>query len=187
MTAQKTRILPYKGTSHARLSELIEKSQPLALPLFSQFGFKYLEAVPGGQEGATRVTAIHSIGNVYQSDEIELNYTRLSLDVLKDLPHGEILGFEDVAYPTSTHRILDKINHALGLDLVESEVEDTPLAAAPEKMPVTITSKSLLWLPGTYLFNMRYTPADSRITSGGEFRITNTGRIRIISIKQKRN
>lgn len=144
------RIKPYQGTSYERLSTLIRNAQKPALPKSVTFVFESLVG-----EVDSEVTSIVAVAKVNKRvDPAEtLQYTRLSLGVLFHLPVGELLPFGQMSFPTTVHAILPLINEALGLNLIPEELEDTELPTIPVNgLPLTVTSVSLAWLPGTYLF-----------------------------------
>lgn len=175
------RVKPYKGQSLARLIKLIKDAQPFPFPQTATIEL----GVPttGAGEGITEIDATAVISQDKRQPTVGLTYIRLSLDVLKNLPEGEILSFDDVVFPTSTHKILDVINHRLGLDLLATEVEDTDLPTRPSEMPVRILEGNYAWIPGLYHFPMLHIPSTARITMDNSLRVTQSGRIRIISVK----
>lgn len=182
MPEQAERVKPYKGQSLARLIELIENAQPIPLPQQAT-----LELGIPTAEDAAGTTGVDAVVIIPQDDRlpaVKLTYIRLSLDVLKDLPAGELLDFDDVVYPTSTHKILDIINDRLGLDLLAEEVEDIDLPTAPLEMPVKILEGNYAWIPGLYYFPLLNLPNGVRTTMDNNVRVTQTGFIRIISTKQ---
>lgn len=148
-----SRIKPYKGTSQARLSQLIRSAQSPALPSNVNFDFGAPTAGSAPVEGSTTVSAeAYSTGR--RDQPVDINYKRLSVDALKRLPSGELVPFDPIIFPTSVHAILPQINAALGLDLVTSELEDTVLPSIPVNgLTLTVTEASLAWLPGEYFFS----------------------------------
>ncbi|BAW19128.1 hypothetical protein [Ralstonia phage RP31] len=151
-----SRIKPYAGTSQARLSQLIRSAQQPVLPSAVNFNFGAPELGSAPVEGSTTVQA-EAYTTTRQDEPLAINYKRLSFDALKRLPPGELVPFDPITFPTTVHAILPQINAGLGLDLVTSEVEDTPLDTLPiNGITVTITDTSLAWLPGDYFFP--YTP-----------------------------
>lgn len=182
MPEQAERVKPYKGESLARLIKLITDAQPFPLPQQVKLELGIPEAE--GDEGVTGVDAIAVISQDNTQPAVRLQYIRLSLDVLKNLPEGEILSFNDVVFPTSTHKILDIINDRLGLDLLATEVEDIDLPTRPDEMPVRILEGNYAWIPGLHHFPLLSIPSTARITMTRDLRITQDGRIRIISVKQ---
>lgn len=183
MTEVKERIAPYKGTSHDRLCALIKEAQILPMPPTVTFTFTEPVDEPSYGDGGTSVGMEFHIPPSYTSQQVAISYYRLSLEVLKNLPYGELLAFDGIEYPTSSHKIIDRINHALGLDLLVDEIEDLDLLERPSRMPIHITERCLAWVPGLYYFDMLPIPYEARITMDDVVRITQTGRIRIISVK----
>lgn len=160
------RIKPYSGTSKERLSHLIRKAQRPALSSTVSFDFKNPVAdVASPVHGATKVMTKAKAGNRVDK-AVNINYKRLSAEVLLDLPPGELLPFDPMMFPTTMHAILPQINQALGLDLITDEVVNTSLLAIPENgLTITITENSLAWKSGDYLFT--YAPyADKQAGRG---------------------
>lgn len=175
------RIQPYKGTSQARLSQLIRVAQQPVLPADVNFTFGAPQAGSEPVDGSTTVSA-----EAYQANRhdppVDIHYTRLSVDALKRLPAGEIIPFDPILFPTTVHAILPQINKALGLDLVGSEVEDTPLPDIPANgLTIMVTSASLAWLPGEYFFPFAPSaPLPTARGSGGGIPTDERMRLRVL-------
>lgn len=173
------RIKPYQGTSKERLSQLIRDAQQPTLPQTVSFDFEQPVAdTDPNVIGSTSVMATAKTGNRVDP-AVNVNYKRLSAEVLWDLPPGELIPFDPMIFPTTTHAILPAINQALGLNLLPEEVVNTPLYSIPENgITITITENSLAWRAGSYLFT--YAPnADTQAGRGESGAIPTDERRRI--------
>src|SRR5690606_23632964 len=80
--------------------------------------------------------------------DVDVVYSRLSIDVLAHLPPEMIGEIVVDSLPLSIRQSLDEINQALGLDLVPEEVEDLIFYDKRDAYPVRIKEDaSLAWLP----------------------------------------
>lgn len=148
------RIKPYAGTSFDRLSALISKAQTPVLPSTVSYTFTDLREGTGPLEGATDITVVASIGSRVDPPE-DVTYQRLSIDVLSLLPPGEVVLVPAIEVPFSIHQTLDKINTALGINLLPEEVVDEEFTEQKELYPLTIDgNNSLAWLNSVYQFKM---------------------------------
>lgn len=148
------RIKPYAGTSQTRLSELIRNAQQPPLPTAVQYTFSNLRTGTASVDGATDVTVVASVGP-RTDPAIDINYQRLSIDVLSLLPPGFIEEVPVQELPFSIHDILPEINAALGIDLLPEEVVDEVFTEALETYPLTINEPaSYAWYSSVYYFKM---------------------------------
>lgn len=176
------RLMPYAGTSHDRLTELIKNSQPSALPPDVRFVFRNVVALPSQEVGDTRVSVTPYLHDVPKMEQ-QVLYYRLPIDVLYDLPEGSILPIGGVVWPTTLHELLPQINIALGLDLLPNEVENYAINEKPLRITLNILPGCLAWMPGPYYFNVDDSLPDGvRITQDRAIRVTNEGAIRILTI-----
>lgn len=146
-----TRIKPYLGTSNERLGNLIRRAQQPVMS--SQVSFTYGTPlhVEGGEEGRTEVEVVAKYNRRTDAPTM-VTYNRLSIDALNRLPAGELVPFDPMSFPTTTHGILPQINEAMGLSLVPDEVVDAPIPVIPPNgINLTITNQSLAWIPDDYL------------------------------------
>lgn len=177
------RTKPYGvKNSKQRLSDLIRANQ--TPPLTPLVVFDFTDLGPGNLpvDGATSIKA-----RAYTTDRDDLprtiQYKRLSVDVLHELPVGELVPFANFETPTTFHAILDKFNEATGLLLEPHEVVNTDIDEIPEEgITITITDTSLAWLPGEYFF--RYAPGatstyPAKRGAGAGFPTDHLGRLRI--------
>lgn len=178
-----TRIKPYQGTSHTRLSQLIRSSQVPPLPSSTTFTFGPVREGTQPVPGATEIDVAAHAGTRHDA-AVTVNYKRLSAEALKRLPAGEIVPFDPMTFPTTMHAILPQINNALGLNLVANEVLDVALPSIPENgITITITASSLAWLAGEYLFP--YAPNADRPAgrgAGGAIPTDEQRRIRLLEL-----
>lgn len=143
---------PYGGTSRQRLTDIINKSNDSSL--IEGIDFEYgpvqeltpeelLVHAPHGHNTKIRLRA--KLPGKADSDAI---YTRLGIDILTHLP-AEMLGEIIVdSLPLRIRVAIEKVNRALGLDLVPEEVEDTIFYDVRSEYPVTIREDaSVAWLP----------------------------------------
>ncbi len=143
-------ITPYAGTSANRLTALINQTN--ASELVEGVDFVYSELTVSAKPGFNTAIVLHA--KKPGKGHSTAYYNRLSLDVLNDLPDDMLLPVVIPSYPTSTHRVLDRINRALGLALTEQEVIDEPYASYQELAVLKINGStgSRAWLESEYLF-----------------------------------
>jgi hypothetical protein len=181
-----SRIKPYQGTSHARLSQLIRSAQNPPLPSGVSFEFGVPEVGGRPVPGATKITLQAKV-RARVDPQTTVHYKRLGLDVLNKLPDGELVPFDPIIFPTTMHAILPQVNAGLGLDLSADEVDDMLLPAIPVNgLTIKINSKSLAWLAGEYFFP--YAPhADQPAGRGvsGAIPTDERRRIRVLELPQE--
>ena len=91
-------------------------------------------------------------------NDTDINYARLGIDVLSHLPEDFIRNVWIDGFPFGIHEILDRINEALGLDLVSEEVVDLRFDYLQEAYPLRIVpGKSYAWAESEYLFKIAET------------------------------
>lgn len=153
-------IKPYAGTSIDRLKELIRTRQTPVLPKSVKYVFSNLRLDNPQLEGTTVVTVVASAGTRVDPP-VDVHYHRLNIDELSLLPQGFTEPVEATYVPFTTHSILDKINKALGIDLVPEEVLNESFDVQAERYPLTITgNKSFAWVDSTHWFKMLPTDID---------------------------
>lgn len=161
-----SRIKPYQGTSKERLSQLVRDAQ--RPPLASTVSFDFNQPIADTDSEVIGATIVETTAKTSKRTDppVNVNYKRLSAEVLLDLPPGELLPFDPLLFPTTVHAILPVINQALGLNLLPEEVVNTSLLTIPENgITITITENSLAWRAGSYLFT--YAPhADKQAGRG---------------------
>lgn len=147
-----SRIKPYQGTSEFRLSQLIRNAQKPPLPGSTTFKFGLPAVGTAPVPGATAI-AVDAYAGKRHDPAVTVNYKRLSAEVLKKLPPGELVPFDPMIFPTTMHAILSQVNAGLGLNLVPEEVADTDLPTIPVNgLTLTINDTSVAWLAGDYFF-----------------------------------
>lgn len=171
-----SRIQPYKGISSQRLDALIRASQIKSLTQSVTLKFGAVQKSLAAKNTKVMVTA-SDLGGSYPA--VEVKYVRLNLDVLHILPFGELLPFDNIVFPTTTHAILNTINKAIGLNLAPNEVLDKPITMLPtNSVSLTMLAGSYAWLPGEHEFI--YAPdAPERAARAQDLRIPRDERRRI--------
>lgn len=152
-------LKPYGGTSQQRLVDLINEDNGSNLVHGRDFTFE--EGVqdysdPNGRNSKIKLVPVP--GTSYKDDAMVF-YRRLPITVLEELPPGFTKTVEIDAFPFTTHQIIDRINTALGLDLVTSEIEDIGYDNRFDTYKLTIVSGSLAWVESTFNFKARL-PSD---------------------------
>lgn len=174
------RIKPYRGNSLQRLAVLIRTAQTPSIPSNVELFIGPTQDT-GDQFRNTEVMVSHAF-HTGVTPEKRVTYQRLELEGLKDLPFGELIPFENITFPTTTHAILDKINKALGINLTADEVVDESIEELPVNgVTLKIKPGSYAWLPGEHKFGFAPkspTPA----ARGNDLRIPTdeNGRLRIL-------
>lgn len=143
-------IKPYEGTSKNRLTELINSANELKITENVDFTYGDIESISGSSGRNTRATLIPLNADLFA--ESSINYVRLPISVLEQLPAGELDTVNIPQLPFTIHSILPLINAALGLDLVTDEVQDTLYTQAQTEYALTIKNGSYSWLPSVYNF-----------------------------------
>lgn len=143
---------PYSGTSKDRLVALINSDNGTNLQEGVDFVFGPVTSHSGKNGRNTRIKIIPIDTETYS--ERSVDYKRLSINVINNLPPGFIERVEINTLPFTTHSILEDINEALGLDLTEDEVVDELHETSSFEYPLKIRSTSLAWLASTYMFKV---------------------------------
>lgn len=181
-----SRIKPYQGTSHARLSQLIRSAQNPPLPGGVSFNFGTPETGARPVPGSTKISVAAQV-RARIDPQTTVYYKRLGLDVLNKLPVGEIVPFDPIVFPTTMHAILPQINAGLGLDLSTEEVDDVLMPSIPVNgLTIKINANSLAWIAGDYFFP--YAPhADQPAGRGvtGAIPTDERRRIRVLELPQE--
>lgn len=146
------RMKPYSGSSSDRLTRLINESNSTSL--VEGIDFEY--GVPVAEIAVrtnTRV-AMRVLHDDYRDHM--LHYRRLDISALSLLPKSEVSAVYIEDWPVSIHRELSKINESLGINLKPEEVvEALHYDSGQDKLPLTISNKSLAWQPGEFLFEIQ--------------------------------
>ena len=146
------RIRPYGGSSSDRLTKLINRANNANL--VEGIDFEYGEPVAASAVGTNTKVALYAKREGFRNHI--LHYRRLDIGALALLPQSEVEAVFVESWPVNIHSELEKINESLGLDLTPEEVVDlTYYDSGQEKIPLKISDKSLAWLPGEYLFEIR--------------------------------
>lgn len=154
---------PYIGTSEDRLVSLINEDNNTNLSLITDFTFGNISEYSDPQGRNTRVDLIASPNSGYSDDMVF--YTRLSIDVLENIPDNEKLLVVVDTLPIMVHDLLSDINESLNLSLSTDEVLNIRLDSKEPSYPLTIVEGSLAWLPSTYQFKVHHREDDLQISS----------------------
>lgn len=146
---------PYGGTSKQRLTDLINSANGTSL--IEGIDFEYGPVTPYlDQEGYNSKVTLKSLK--LGKNDTDIHYARLGIDVLSHLPEDFIQAVWIDEFPFEIHAVLDRINEALGLDLVSEEVVDLRFDELQEAYPLRIApGKSYAWTPSEYLFKVAET------------------------------
>lgn len=142
---------PYSGTSASRLTALVNRFNATALVYGLDITFNAPRVYTGVEEANTTITVI-PLRNPGRYLAADVDYSRLPIDALDQLPAGFVKPVQIHTVPFSTHGILPRINEALGLDLVPSEVENVVFEESQDTYTLTIKEGSLCWLPSSIEF-----------------------------------
>lgn len=153
-----TRVKPYSGKSVDRLTGIIKAANPKANETNISFDFGLPASAPNAYLN-TRVFVRPVYAQAPGAVAIppgpfeEIQYRRLSLEVLHYLPACEVFPVTGLELPFSIHEQLDKINDALGLDLQPEEVVNHRYthAAATYRLEIA-NDNNLAWLKSSYDF-----------------------------------
>lgn len=151
----------YAGGSQDRLLSLINVQNGTNLVVGTDFSFGPLSVV--NAEGRnTRLKVFPLDTTAFPEDEYIL-YTRLSLEVLNEIPQDEFTRVSIPSLPFSIHDILPQINAALRLDLTLFEVVNDTFTELRTHYPLTIRgNNSLAWVESVYYFEVN---AGMRLTA----------------------
>lgn len=178
-------LKPYLGLSKTRLVALINENvlaQVPATPAIvegTDFTFGNITTI-FTDEYNTRIRLRPVNTGLYV--EQDLFYNRLSLEVLTRLPAGAITPVDILQVPFTIHGILAKINQALDLNLLASEVVNTHYATREDTYRVQVLSgASLAWLPSYFDFTANHTvPENARLLEDGTPRLLEDGSFRLL-------
>lgn len=183
------RIKPYGGTSLARLSNLIKASNPKLNRSDVSFEFGTPVAATGWLNTTLFArpivnSTLHVSTTVTPTPALfeEIQYRRLSLNVLRMLPLCEIRPVENITLPFSIHEVLPEINKALGLNLTTDEVINHRYENAMTTYKLEIANDTnLAWLKSEYLFEttLGY-GANTRLMEDGTVRDNEAGAPRVV-------
>lgn len=144
-------LTPYGGLSTNRLTAMINQDNRSALRYGVDFTFGQPELFAGTGGRNTRVKLVSLKPNRYWDEWIY--YRRLPLTALDRLPEGMVKPVPISSLPFSIHQLLPQINAALGLDLVQEEVEDATFFAPQSDYPLRIVdANSVAWYNSDFHF-----------------------------------
>lgn len=177
------RRLPYAGTSVQRLVNLINTDNNTKLTL--DVDFTLGQPTPSFTDSYnTRVTFTPVNNNLFRQQSI--NYRRLSLSVINDLPASERLPII-LELPTTIHESLSVINNALGINLTTAEVLDGPIVTSNTQYTLRIRDSfsSYAWLQSELVFTVNpdiidETPTNVRRLEDGTPRRLEDGNYRLL-------
>ena len=172
------RTKPYQGTSHDRLTALINADNGASLHEGTNFtiGTPTVSSGPAGRNTAITFTPVNF--HIYQPQT--LRYKRLSLAVLSSLAVGEILPVTITAIPFTTHSILSVINEALGLNLTTDEVLNEQFTTVEQTYRIKIKDNvsSLAWIDSEFSYVAQH--EFSRLLEDGTPRLMEDGSLRLM-------
>lgn len=170
------RLKPYAGTSHARLTALLNAGNNLSLQENVDFTFGTPTVISGPNGRNTSV--VFNPVNYQIYDTQTLRYRRLNLSALAQLGSEEILPVTIQTIPFTTHGILSVINEALGLNLIASEVLDETFNTVQTTYRVRIrdNSSSLAWVASEFYYTANHQLA--RLMEDGSPRLMEDGTVR---------
>lgn len=153
-------ITPYKGKSSDRLVALINAAnlgqfvdgQPYA-PLANDGSFTFGQpmAYVDSDGRNTEISLTFERADYQKTDYVQ--YSRLALTVLNDLPDGYLDMVVIPTLPFKLSDILDRINDALGLDLDISEIRDQTFTSVQTRYPLPINAaNSVAWIDSDFTF-----------------------------------
>jgi len=174
-------LLPYKGLSRDRVVALANLKNNTNHQYGTDFTFGTLRAQSAGGFGNTVLQVLPGDTETYVQQSLE--YTRLSLAVMFNLPDGEVLPVTIRKIPFSVHQVLDDINTALGLDLLPEEVEDSVYDKVQERYTLRIAGAlaSVAWLSSSFDFPALFElEGDYRILEDGTVRLLDNGVPRVL-------
>ena len=146
---------PYGGTSAARLTALVNRFNASSLVYGLDITFNAPRSYVGENDANTVVTIV-PLRYPGRYSAADVGYTRLPISALDQLPQGFIKPVQIHSVPFSVHGILPRINEALGLDLVPTEVENIVFEESEDFYTLTIKEGSLCWLPSSVVFSAEH-------------------------------
>lgn len=150
---------PYGGTSLERLVTLLNNSNGTAYLSGHDFTLSapsYFADPAGVNTRNTKITVYPDRTHNDRLQDQELHYWRLPINVVGKLPRTALRAVYIDKIPFTTHEMLERINEALGLDLVPEEVTDDIHSIQQTHYTLNIDEAvSLAWL-GNYDFRARH-------------------------------
>jgi hypothetical protein len=162
---------PYGGLSNDRLTALINRDNQKTLVEGVDFTFGTPSDYSDSQGRNTQVTITPVPGKKYKGPA-DLHYKRLPLLVLDDLSSGYIVKVQIPGLPFSIHGMLSAINTALGLNLIEDEVQDVEYTEKLAEYPLRINQGiSLAWVDSEYQFKVHHIGDDVLLSDAIVFNV----------------
>lgn len=147
-----SRIKPYAGNSRDRLTALINQTNSTQIKEGVDFRYEELKGDFGPNSQNTSVKLVPMPGTPYLRIP-KVYFWRLSLEVLENLPAGEVQSVPISSAPFWIHDKLDVINQSLGLDLQPEEVHNDLVTSLSSNYTLRADgSKSFAWVDSSYTF-----------------------------------
>mgnify|MGYP003345125697 CR=1 FL=1 len=146
-------IRPYGGISRDRLTALINNHNHTNRVEGVDFTYGPVSVAAGVHGENSKITLTPLPGTWYDGP-VDVYYTRLSLQVLNNLPQGFTRPAIINQFPFWIHQKLDEINDALGLNLDPSEVVNTKYehAQGSYRLQIISNTSSHAWVQSYYDF-----------------------------------
>ena len=144
IATDQTPVTPYKGTSTQRLTDQLNDANRLML----RYGKDFVFVSPQNKPGALNTEVVFKplvFNGLFK--EQKLQYTRLDIAVLDNLPAGSIKPVVIEKLPATYAELIPAINKGLGLDLTVDEITDGAVPYDVTKLVLKVNeSQSLAWI-----------------------------------------
>lgn len=139
-------VTSYKGTSLQRLGDELNTANRLMLVPGVDYTFNSVRAINGANGINTEVVFKPLIfAGLFK--EQKLQYTRLNIDVLNNLPKGYLKPVVIEKLPSTYQELVPAINKAFGLDLVADEIVDGVVPYDVTELVLNVNeNNSLAWI-----------------------------------------
>jgi len=156
---------PYAGLSDQRLTDLVNLDNTTTLRVGVDFTFGPPQPYSDGSGRNTQVTLYPKAGSIWSKPET-IHYTRLSLQVLRELPSGWVNPVLITSAPFTLNDVLDSINTALGLNLTTDEIVNVQYDGVQPTYRLPINEEvSLGWIDSDYVFPAIFADIDIPLAS----------------------
>ena len=137
----------YAGTSYQRLLDLITHANGTAKVPGVDYELGLPRTANGLPNGHNTLVSVTPLKEDVIKDTVDLDYCRLNIAILNNLPPGWIQELPIEALPFSIHGLLPAINNALGLDLQPGEVLDETFTTVQPSYRIRIDENiSYAWI-----------------------------------------
>lgn len=146
IATDQTPVTPYTGTSLQRLADELNAANRLNLRPGVDFNFTTVRSIDAAGSINTEVVFKPLLfAGLFK--EQKLQYTRLNIGVLDNLPKGSIKPVVIEKLPSTYAELVPAINKAFGLDLVPDEILDSAVPYDVTKLVLKVNeSASLAWI-----------------------------------------